>query len=277
MQLIAVGILLFGADHLLDRKDEQAVIRVDTAALTNYMQFTNRAFDAERFRTKFDELSAPELATLVDSFVTEEALTRRGRELGLDQNDYVARRRLVTQMKYLVDAQAEAAASTVSEDEIRRYFQNHPDEFATTGKISFDHVFFPPEIAKRAIERERNDLLKGADWRAAGHRFAYGRTVTRQTPQQIGSVFGDSFEAAIEAIPSGSWSDPIESRWGSHLVRVTAKEDGRNGALEDASSQIAEAISRSQIEELRRDELSSITDRYEIVVTEEVATRLPYQ
>src|SRR3546814_1137954 len=107
VQLLLVGILLFGADHLVNRAEAADVIVVDEKSLVRFLPYGHRAFDAARFRAGLDALSGEELPALADEYIGEAVRFRLVLLLGLDRHDHVAGRRQVGQKAYTKKAETE--------------------------------------------------------------------------------------------------------------------------------------------------------------------------
>ncbi|MDK1373563.1 MULTISPECIES: peptidylprolyl isomerase [unclassified Sinorhizobium] len=70
----------------------------------------------------------------------EELLAREARELGLDADDTVVRRRLAQKMTFLIEGTARIAEPT--EGELRAFYDAHREKFVRPGRVSFEHIFF---------------------------------------------------------------------------------------------------------------------------------------
>lgn len=269
VQLLLAGVLLFGADHLVSRADAADAIVVDEDALVRFLQYRHRAFDAPRFRERLDALSGEELAALADEYVEEEALVRKARALGLDRNDYVARRRLVTQMEYLLEAESGQEAAAITDADVARYYAEHRDTLATGSRYDLRHVFFRHEP-----DRSAGDLLTslrgGANWRALGDRFAYEREWRDAAAGRLADTFGAEFTEALESLPVGVWSGPIASKWGAHFVILDERTRGSVPAVEQARPAIREAIARERAEVAKKEKVARVLAEYDIVFDDAV-------
>ena len=200
--LIAGG-LLFAAFALLHPADntggtEGKTIVVDKPALMALMQYQSSAFQPKYFEDRFKALPPKDRQALIDSYVQEEALVREARALGLDQGDYVIRRRLVQKMMYLMDDTATATFAP-SDADLQRYFQSRQDAYRAPATVTFTHVFVDNEVshpggARKAAEALQRTLeLKRArfsDAPAYGDRFAYLQNYVERTPDFVASQFG---------------------------------------------------------------------------------------
>ncbi|WP_164843969.1 peptidyl-prolyl cis-trans isomerase [Croceicoccus ponticola] len=269
MQLLLAGVLLFGADHLVDRADAADAIVVDEDALVRFLQYRHRAFDAPRFRERLDALSGEELAALADEYVEEEALVRKGRALGLDRNDYVARRRLVTQMEYLLEAESGQDAGPITDAEVARYYARHRDTLATGSRYDLRHVYLrqaPGSVGVDVLAR----LRAGANWRALGDRFAYEREWRDAAEDRLADTFGAEFAEALETLPVGIWSGPVTSKWGAHFVILDERTSGSMPTVELAAPGIRDAIARERVRVAKDRKIAGVLAEYDIVYDDTV-------
>lgn len=149
------------------------------------------------------EPTAEELQALVSNLVKEEMLAREAREMRLDENDTIVRRRLAQKVEFLVQDTARLAEP--SDEELRRFYEASPKVFLTEPRISFSHTYVnagtdAPAAPPKLLESEFRD----AD---------------RQT---VAATFGPQFAQAVFELEPGAWQGPIESGYGHHMVRVSS-------------------------------------------------------
>ena len=272
VQLLLVGVLLFGADHLVNRADAADVIVVDEKSLVRFLQYRHRAFDASRFRARLDALSGEELSALADEYIEEEALVRQARSLGLDRNDYVARRRLVGQMEYLIEAEIEQEATTITAADVARYYERHRATLATAPRYDFRHVFVQAETAAGAADLG-DRLRAGADWRELGDRFAYEREWHGVNRPRVADTFGADFAKALDKLPTGVWSGPVPSRWGTHFVFIAARTPGAVSPLKEAEPAIRDAIARERARAAQDGKVAGIVAGYHVVYDDAIGRK----
>lgn len=74
-----------------------------------------------------------------------------------------------------------------------------------------------------------------------------------------------AFFARIEGLPGGTWSGPVSSAFGRHLLRLTARDPGGMPSYEDLRG-IVEQDWRSAItKELRDTRYAALRDRFTVV------------
>lgn len=209
--------------------------------------------------------SESELNGLIDEHVDEEVLYREALALGLDRHDVVVRRRLVQDMRFLL--QDVSATEEPTEAELTEFVRRQPERYGVPVRITFSHVFLSADrhgpstehdaIALlerlRAEEPSPRDAAKSGDPFMLGHRFA------RQTRDQVASRFGSRFADTLVTLPVKAWSEPIASPYGMHLVWVDEHLDAgppqlnrvRNQARRDFVAERRRQIERRKIAELR--------------------------
>ena len=83
---------------------------------------------------------------------------------------------------------------------------------------------------------------------------------------EIAKQFGDKFAAKLGDVPIGQWFGPIESGYGTHLVFVEQRTEGRQPEL----AVVRDAVNRdwANVRRLESNEqfFQSLLRRYEVVV-----------
>ena len=92
------------------------------------------------------EPTREELHALVAGYLKEELLGLEAREMGLDQNDLIIRRRLAQKVEFLVKDTSRLAEPT--DDDLRRFYEANRESFRSRARVSFTHVFFNPETRR---------------------------------------------------------------------------------------------------------------------------------
>ena len=124
VHFLAAGLGLFVLFGIVNRGEPDTdpnVITVDRDALLTFIQYRIKAFNPALAEEKLSSLSDDELERLIDDYVREEVLHREAIQLGLDEDDYVIRRRLVQKLEFITEGFAESGAE-VDEASLGRYF-----------------------------------------------------------------------------------------------------------------------------------------------------------
>jgi parvulin-like peptidyl-prolyl isomerase len=209
---------------------------------------------------------------LVDARVREEILYREALALGLDKDDTIVRRRMAQKMEFLFEDVAALGNPTV--DELRAWFEQNAERFALPARASFRHLYFSPD---RRGARARDDAAR-AHTKLAGKPadaptaaaladpFVFQDYYGDRSFDEVARTLGPGFAAAIFELAPETWSDPIESGYGWHLVWVAAVTPARVPAFEDVEPDVRREWIEAQRAEIRERAFEVMQARYEVVL-----------
>jgi hypothetical protein len=265
LHFLVLGGLLFALHSALD-KDRDAepdgrspAVRI-TAADTEWL----KAMWARQWhRSPTDE----ELKGIVVDYVTEEVLSREARELGLDVDDTIVRRRLAQKMTFLIDDTIRT--SEPPESELHELYVKRPDLVRTPARVSFAHVFFSREHGDDRAARASVALAALSDVSVEpadlGDRLLLGHVFVDQDEQSLTNLFGAAFARAVMSAEPARWSGPVESGYGLHLVKVTGVQPSRARAFAEVRDQLAQEWHRERQETSKAQFYDRLMRKYQIV------------
>ncbi|MCY3840032.1 MAG: peptidylprolyl isomerase [Gammaproteobacteria bacterium] len=274
---LVLGLALFALFAWVTRDEassDDRVINVDRPALLTHIQYHARAFSPDAAAAHLDGMSDTELDRLVDSFVREEALYREALSLGMDQTDHVIKHRLVQSIEFITDDLA-LRTTEVSDDELKTYFEANRERYRIEPTVTFTHVFFNGE--RHGVEEARNlanvklaelnrDRVPFTDAPGHGDRFLYLVNYVERTEDLVASHFGAEMAGVVFALVAddANWVGPLESRYGQHLVLLTARTEERNPELVEVEARVR-ADAERETAEMRRDAaIETLVDTYDI-------------
>ncbi len=180
---------------------------------------------------------------LIRDRVLEEVYCREAKALGLDQDDTIIRRRLRQKLEFL--AEDFAATAEPTEAELAGYLVKHPGRFSQEQRFTFRQLFLNPQKRGDQLEAEAAALLArlkqegpNADASALGDSSLLAREFTDEPQRAVASQFGQEFAVELAQVRPGVWSGPIQSGYGTHLVFVNARTEGRVAALDEVRDQV---------------------------------------
>ena len=269
VHFLAIGALLFGVYTWLHRGDaagsdnSAGPVRI-TATEISYLTQT-----WERLQQR--EPAREELHALVAGYLKEELLGREARELGLDQNDPIIRRRLAQKVEFLVSDTSRLAEPT--EDDLRSAYEGNKQRFLTPARVSFVHVFFNPQTRRDPGGDARTALAAlsiGAPIAKFGDPFPIDAEVRDDILQNVAGQFGDQFAKAVFALKPGAWQGPFASSFGLHLVRVTEATPVRQLAFSEVEPQVRERWRDEHQRAANEQHYETLIKKYGVVVDESV-------
>ena len=218
-----VGALLFAASIWLapplpPENDRRIVVTAET-----------RDFLRARFQRVWRrEPSATEQQQAVDEWVREEILYREGMALNLADDDAIVRRRIGQKMMML----AEAMATPVPDEAaLRAWYEQRLENYAAPAVYSFEQIFYGGDTAA-ARAREALSALGSGEAPAGGDITLLPPRLDAAPASYVAANFGEQFQAALDPLPVGTWSGPVTSTFGAHLVLLRERRDGGPQAFE---------------------------------------------
>jgi peptidyl-prolyl cis-trans isomerase D len=128
----------------------------------------------------------------------------------------------------------EAAAKAIPDSDLRAYFDRHRAEFETPGRAVLSVIMIPRTItaadtaaARAKVAALREEIVKGAKFEDVARRESADSVSGAQGGDLGKRVKGDlvaEFEKAMYALPIGQVSQPVETPFGFHLIRVDSKK-----------------------------------------------------
>jgi len=282
LHFLAAGLalfVLFGLVNRDGRSSDPNLILVDQEALLTFIQYRIKAFNPSLAKQKLEALSDEELDQLIGDYVREEVLHREALALGLDEDDYVIRRRLVQKLEFITEGFAEAGAD-LDGAAVQRYFDANKADYYVEPYVTFTHVFFQTEdrpreqaraLANKELERLNRNGVPFSDAPQHGDRFLYHVNYVERTPDYVGSHFGPAMARALFALEPNEfvWRGPFDSTYGVHLVLLTTNEPGREPELAELEARVRQDATRARIREETESAIADVVDAYEVRVVYE--------
>jgi hypothetical protein len=215
-----------------------------------------------------------ELQGLVRDYIREEAAYREALALGLDRDDMIVRRRLRQKLEFLSD---ELATRTEPSDaELLSFRRTHVGLFQTESLYSFRQIYFNPQVhggnLRRDTARALEDLEHAgsrANTAELGDPFLLQRDFERVSLSDIKKTFGDQFASALAALRLGVWQGPIDSGYGTHLVFVAQRSEGRLPRLDEVRDQVRREWLDAKRKEATDKFYQTILSRYRVRIEPE--------
>jgi peptidyl-prolyl cis-trans isomerase C len=259
LHFVLIGALLFAVTALRQKQSENAEIRITAGEVAQLAAF----WETQSQRKP----SAEELRGLIEERIDEEVLAREAVRLGLDRNDVIVRRRLAQKMAFVSDDLA--AVAEPPEHELRAYFDAHRATYTTPDLYALRHVYFNPDRhttvdidAQRALQR----LTRGANADEVGDPFMLPRELADVSREDIVRDFGSSFADAVTGSTPGSWSGPVRSPFGVHLVKLESHIPSSAARFEDVRDSVRDAYLGQKQREANAALRTRLRQQYKIVV-----------
>ena len=200
---LVVGVLLF----VLDRWRSTESIVIDEAV-------TERV--AGLWETQMGTPPDSEtLEALLAAWLREEIFYREALRRGLDADDTVVRRRLVQKLEFLVQDMTPGA---VSDGDLEAYFEEHRERYRLPERWTFEQQ----QYATKAEAEAALEALRRGEGLPRG-REDLPRHFVGKSQAELQQALGSALASALREVPQNQWAGPLESPFGSHLLRLGAR------------------------------------------------------
>ncbi len=202
---------------------------------------------------------------------TEAGKAAAAMDLGLHEGDLVVRRILVDSAKRLI--RGVVLLQEPTPQIVEEFYAAHAAEFTRPAHIRISQVavngFVQPdseERARRLLERIRAEKLDLEAALALADETPAPVHLALQTEQGLQSELGGDFATAVMALRPGSWSEPIPSDYGHHLVWVHEFQEARVLPLKSVRDEVEQALLQKLADDWLRLRLRELRAEFEIVV-----------
>ena len=207
-------------------------------------------------------------------------------DMKLDETDIVVRRQMITLYKTALKASINVAPPTRTQ--IEQYYQQHQQEFTQASRFAFSHVYIERSDDSGyqqalAIQKELNNNSKGfylsdpehlSKAIASGNVFYGGHHFNIQNQRQIARHFGEAFSLAVADADQTSWSQPIQSAFGWHVILIKAFTEAAPIPIDKVEQKIIRQLTLSSKNEVFNKKLVELQSRYTIKVEDDVSVEI---
>jgi peptidyl-prolyl cis-trans isomerase C len=223
-----------------------------------------------------DSMVQATLADISRSMGGQERLVALLGQRGIDENELesIIRKDLVIQQ--FLDRSFRPGLK-VTDEEARRYYDEHPEFFSTPDTIRARHILVqvPPDaspeerVAKRKRIREiQQELRQGTDFATAAKLYSDDAS-TRERGGDLGYIVEHTviqpFDSVAFSLKVGEVSDLVETPFGYHLIQVEERHPGKTLSFEEVRPQLIQRLEGMRLAEAIQKHLQEARDSLTIV------------
>jgi peptidyl-prolyl cis-trans isomerase SurA len=227
----------FITDKMLAGEVKQAGIKVADEDIDNYINDVKE-------KNRIDE------AQLKKALASE----------GVTWDKYRASIRAEIEKSEIIDAQVRKRVNVTPED-VERYYNLNQKKYVSDQKVRLRHILFAiPEGADKAKEKSVTDraaevrrrILAGEDFAKLAETYSEGAGATEGGDigwVSKGSLLKEIDQAAFGRLNVGEVSEPLRTSAGIHLIKLEAREGGKQLAFADIKDKVREEVLAKAMDE----------------------------
>ena len=165
---------------------------------------------------------------------------------------------------------------TVTDEEIKKYYQEHKDEFKAEESVKARHILIRvPEgadakawkDAEKKAEMIRQKLLKGEDFAKLAKEYSEDPG-SKNRGGDLGYFSKGrmipEFEKAAFSLKKGEISRPVKTSFGYHIIKVEDKKAAGQLKLDEVKDEIRKRLIQEKERKLQEEVLSRLKKRYKV-------------
>jgi parvulin-like peptidyl-prolyl isomerase len=235
---------------------------------------------SERGLVATDETVEAALARIRERYQTEGELLSKIREGGFDLETFsVDLKHRLSVQRLVVEVIAPDVA--VSDEEVHAFYLANRERFSQPEQVHARHILIKvatdADDATRQAARERIEAIAveaqgGADFAELATQHSEGPTAAKGG--DLG-VFGRGqmvkpFEQVAFTLEPGAVSEPVETVFGYHVIKVEARRGGGEMSEEAAAPQIRNHLGRTKVQEAVEAYVMALREQAEVEVIAEL-------
>jgi len=258
-------------DHL----DKLTRLRREAMDLMIEQELIRQAAEAQGIEVSAGEIDTA-LAEVSEPFKTPEEFTRRIESEGFTEISYREHvTRMIAAAKYLDGVRAGVAS--VSDEEIETYYRDNELRLTLPEQVRVQHILLTWKPMgtiddRAAIRKQMAPILEQA---RSGEDFA--ELARKYSDDSTAGQGGDTgffhrgqmvpaFEAVAFALQPGEVSDPVETPFGVHILRLEERQEARLLPLDEVREQLREHIREEKMEAAVEQETERLRQEGEVEV-----------
>jgi peptidyl-prolyl cis-trans isomerase C len=277
--LLVAGLLLSGCGG---SGRGQVVARVGGTSITHAEL---RAKLAELPPFTQQQFSGPDgLIEFLDRVIEEEVLYQAAKRAGYDRDPMVVRTVEAVQRRSMIQAYYKTeieGATTVPEEKVVAYYDEHPELFKRPGRVKFRHILVDTRTEAR---QARNRVIEGQDFASVarklskdpGSRDAGGLVGALNKGDSLPSAgMSGAFIASLFDGTVGQVSEPLRSDKGWHIVRIEELSQEGVKPLDEVRARIVDSLMPAETREYYLQMLEQLKSQLNATVNEAAFRKQP--
>ncbi len=214
----------------------------------------------------------------LDELVKKELLYQEALKKGLDKDAEFKKKiedfRKITLITQLLEKEIETKAK-LTEQDAKAYYDKHKDELASVSQIKASHILVKTEgEAKNILAR----IKKGEDFAAIARKSSIDPGSAKNGGDlgffSSGQMVPE-FETVALKMKPGEISEPVKTKFGFHIIKVTDKKMGKPVEFEKVKSAIMQRIAAEKQKEVFDSYIENLKKNAKVDINKDALAKLP--
>jgi len=229
-------------------------------------QFVQKMFEGPGGNEKF-----------LEELIKRELLYKEAIKKGLEKDpEYVKKLedfKRITLVGLLLQKEIEGKVK-VSDQEIKQYYEKNKDKFAPVTQIRASQILVKTEDEAKKIE---DKLKKGEDFAQLAKKYSID-TATAKNGGDLGYFSRGQMlpevEAAAMRLKPGEISEPVKTKLGYHIIKVTDKKTGQVVEFDKVRNLIQQNLMAEKQKEVFDSYVDGLKKNYKVEINKEALSKL---
>ena len=252
---VILGVLILAVDTIFNNESENRITIFESeinSLISTWVEQVGR------------EPTINEVEGIIKQLIDEEILYREAVRLGLDKNDIIIKRRLAQKIGFL---RQEAETALPTEDEVKEFYLKNIKRYLVRERLTFSHIYFSENDQSYEKAKSALKLIEAGESVANfGEPFLPGKNFSSKTIPEIERSFGLSFAEELQKVEIKSWTGPVTSEYGSHLVYLNSATESYTPSLDEVKNIVINDIILQKQNNAVKDYLTELRSEYEIEI-----------
>ncbi|HWR61455.1 MAG TPA: peptidylprolyl isomerase, partial [Clostridia bacterium] len=153
---------------------------------------------------------------------------------------------------------------TITEEEMKTYFEQNKDTFAVQEQVKASHILVDSEAKAKEV---KDKLAAGGDFAELAKEYSID-TGSSQSGGELGLFPRDTmvkeFEDAAFSLQPGTISEPVQTKYGYHIIKVEERIEAKPAVYEENTANIKDTLFEQKLPDAYNTWMEEKYSEYEI-------------
>lgn len=275
--LVLVLVLVFNIIHCRKREDKpQVLVRIENRTIT--LEDFHREIESlpEFFKPLLVEPKAKR--EFLEKLIDREIMLLEAEKAGIEKREDVTRKIEECRRGVILEAfmsQILAGKDEVTDEEAKKYYEEHKDEFQLGERIKVRHIVVKTLEEAQEIKKR---LERGEDFAELARKYSispaakWGGDLGYIQRGQVGKEFE---KAAFSLKKPGDISDIVKTTFGYHIIKLEDRKPPQQLSFEEVKDKIKNRLKEEKRNKILEEYLEKARKSYKIEVNEKLLENKP--